>query len=265
MLFCPIASGSKGNCFYVEGGGARVLVDAGLTAKEITRRLASIDVMPNMLDAILVTHEHIDHVSAVPLLSRRHKLDVIGSEGTLKAPSRVGKLLENAFRARELSSGETMSIAGMRITSFSVPHDAAAPVGYRFSADGITLTVASDLGTVTRLIRASFEGSDAMIIESNHDPEMLLRGPYSWELKQRIRSKHGHLSNIECSEFLAQVNHPGLQHVVLAHLSEVNNMPHLAFESAQSVFASQQNACGLTVAPQHEVGTFVTLFNGGGG
>jgi len=259
IRFCSIASGSKGNCFFVEGGGVRLLVDAGLSAREITRRLATIGVVPDSLDCILITHEHIDHISAVPVLSRRHRLDVIGTRGTLDGPSRIGKLSNHVHSSRELSAGETLKIGPMSITSFQVSHDAMDPVGYRIEVSGDALTIASDLGTITHLVRSRFKESTAMIIESNHDIEMLKKGPYPWELKQRILSKHGHLSNDDCADFLREIFHSALSHIELAHLSEVNNEPKLAYNSVKNTLAAAHKSSNIGVALQHNVGTIVTV------
>lgn len=236
-----------------------MLVDAGLSAREIVRRLASRNITPDTLDLILVTHEHSDHISALPVLTKRYHIEVAATRGTLEYQGSKGRLAHNIFRAREFPAGAVMKVGGLTVSSFQVSHDASDPVGYRFEDQGAALCVASDLGTITQLVRARFMETSAMVIESNHDLTMLKNGPYPWDLKKRIEGKHGHLSNLDCSNFLCESERAGLQHVVLAHLSEINNQPDIAYESAIGALSKINGACKLDVASQYAAGEMITV------
>ncbi len=224
LAVCMLASGSRGNAIYVSDGTTAVLFDAGLSGIEIQRRMASRGLSPDNLDAIVVSHEHNDHVNAVGVLARRFGLPVYINAGTLRAAERMGALPQ----AVDFACGAAFRINTLNIRPFSTSHDAADPVGFTVERDGRKMAIATDLGIVTAMVREHLRGAHILVLEANHDPDMLINGPYSWPLKQRIRSRLGHLSNQDTRELLKSVVHPGLQHVILAHLSETNNTPHKA-------------------------------------
>lgn len=222
-----LSSGSKGNCIYISGDDGAVIVDAGLSAREILRRLAVVGCEPLRIKGILVTHEHTDHVRGLAALARKLKTPVYGTAETLDAihlPRDIGK---RSFRA-----GRAFDGMGFEVMPFSVPHDARDPVGFVIRLGTTAIGVATDLGYGTALVKERLKGCRAVVLESNHDERMLMEGPYPWFLKQRVRSRRGHLSNDSSAEMLSVVQGSGLQLAVLAHLSEINNRPHLALGTA---------------------------------
>ena len=255
MKFCTLASGSAGNCILVESDGTYLLVDAGLACAEIVRRLAEVGVAPDDISGIVVTHEHTDHVRGVHVLSRRFRIPVYANSGTFRATP----ALEKAGRLVFFETGNPFTIGGLAVTPFSLSHDAADPVGFVISDGRKTLGIAADLGVATRLVVERLRGADALVVESNHDPEMLERGPYPWPLKQRIAGRLGHLSNEDCGALVQELLHPGLRHVVLAHLSETNNAPELALRCVQSCMEDMDGQTTLHAARQDRPGPVFKL------
>jgi len=226
MRFCVLASGSKGNAAWIEAGGEAVLVDAGLSGRELIRRMTLAGLEPDRLKAILVTHEHRDHVLGVGVLARRWGLPVYINEATLdRSRPIIGSIKPHLF-----STGTDFAVGEFQIHPFSLSHDAADPVGLTFERNGTRLGLATDLGVATNLVRERLSGCRALILEANYDDQMLTEGPYPWETKRRVRSRHGHLSNENAAELLADVAHAGLIKVVLAHLSQTNNTADLALQ-----------------------------------
>lgn len=238
-----LASGSKGNSIFIDGPDGSLIVDAGLSAREIMRRLAHIGASPDRISGILVTHDHSDHLRGVRVLAKRLDLTVYGTADTL----RVAELPDSA-RVQVVGSGEDFAVAGFTIRPFSLPHDAVDPVGYLLARDGVKIGIATDLGCATALVRRRLAGCDMLVLESNYDEGMLMEGPYPWFLKQRIRSRKGHLSNEASSKILSELLHPGLQHVILAHLSEVNNCPEAALDEASGAIGRRGNGVDITAA-----------------
>lgn len=235
MRVCLLASGSKGNAIYIETRESRVLVDAGLSAREIEARLAAIGVRGDELDAVLLTHEHSDHCRGLGPLVRRHRLPLFVHSKTLGAMPNLGKIEE----VREFDSGSRIHFRDLEIGVFATTHDASAPVGFTLTGGQGQVGIATDLGIATRLVKDALQKSRVLILESNHDEEMLRDGPYPWPLKQRVRSNHGHLSNAASADLLQALLWDGLEAVFLAHLSEVNNLPALAAASADRVLTAQ--------------------------
>lgn len=253
ISLCVLASGSKGNAVYVSDGNTSLLIDAGLSGKEIERRLASADLCPTSLDAILVTHEHSDHIKGVGVLSRRYHLPVYITAATLNAAPQIGKLHE----VRSIQGGKTFSFNGFDVHPFSLSHDAIDPVGFTIQQNGTKIGIATDLGIATGVVKAHLKGSSLLVLEANHDPDLLLNGPYPWPLKQRIKSRSGHLSNDDAKCLLEEIQHSELQHVVLAHLSDENNTPEAAHQTVQT--ALDQCGAKLTVARQDHCGEVICL------
>lgn len=242
MKLSLLASGSKGNCLFLQTDSCRLLIDAGLSGRETLARLASIGVDAETLDGILITHEHTDHVRGVGALARRLKIPVLGASRMLQAAQHViGKA-----ELIEFDPGSPFVFKGLSIDPFPITHDACDPVGFRIEGSEGCIGFATDLGIATRLTQEKLRGCRALVLEFNHDEQMLQDGPYPWHLKQRIRSRHGHLSNSEAACLLEEVLHPGLEGVFLSHLSEVNNDPTLAMGSAHALLQSQ-NICGPEV------------------
>lgn len=224
MQVCLLASGSRGNSAIIEADNCRLLIDAGLSGVETERRLASIDMAAEDLDAILVTHEHHDHVGGVGPLARRYQLPVYIDYKTHAALPKLGQIED----LRCFSAGDSFLINDLQISSFSTAHDAVNPIGYTIESSEGKVGFATDLGIATRLVAESLKQCRVLILESNHDEKMLLDGPYPWNLKQRIRSRLGHLSNLETGRLLEDICWEGLDALFLAHLSEENNCPELA-------------------------------------
>lgn len=261
MTICVLASGSKGNSIYIEEGHTRILIDAGLSGREISRRLEEVEVDPTALSALIVSHEHSDHVRGVGVLARRLGVTVFGTAKTLEA-------MAGSFRGgedlRTFRSDESFQVDGLRIRAFSTSHDAVDPVGFRIRGRHAIVAVATDLGFVSHLIRHQLQGADLAILEANHDETMLMEGPYPWELKQRVRSRRGHLSNREAGELLAKLAQDGLRRGILAHLSEQNNTPDLALDTVREMLAAGgRSDFPLSAARQDRVGEKVELEAGG--
>ena len=251
-----LASGSRGNATYISDGLTAILIDAGLSGVEIQRRMAAKGLDPNSLDAILVSHEHSDHIQGVGVLSRRFGLTVYINDGTrLASGNTLGKLC-GVF---PFSCGHRFTIGSLAIHPFSISHDAEDPAGFTIACDGGKVGVATDLGIATGVVKTHLKACDILVLEANHDSQMLIEGPYPWPLKQRIRGRHGHLSNHDTALLLADLQHDRLAHVILAHLSEENNTP----EKARQTVKTALNGAGvkLHVASQTIGSRVLTLFS----
>lgn len=251
---CVLASGSKGNAIYVSDGSTSVLIDAGLSAVEIERRLLSRNLHPDSLDAIVVSHEHSDHIQGAGPLSRRYRLPVYINEPTLAAAEAQ---LGNIQRTVKFRPGASFSVGNLRLHPFSVSHDASESVAFTIGVGATKIGIATDLGTATQLVSHHLEGCTLMVLEANHDPRMLEEGPYPWHVKQRIQSRLGHLSNQASRDLLGRVCHSGLRHVILAHMSETNNTPEKALSVVGEALSG--NHIDLRVAAQHVAGEVIRL------
>jgi len=249
LTVCVLASGSRGNAVYVSDGTTAILIDAGLSGIEIERRLQYRGLSAGALSAIVVTHEHTDHVSGVGVLSRRHRLPVYLSAPTQRAAaSATGKL----FESMPFESGRPFTIQSLTLHPFSLSHDAEDPVGLVLFGNGKKIGIATDMGIATALVMEHLRECHLLILEANHDPRMLENGPYPWPLKQRIQSRNGHLSNEQSRNLLREIRHRQLEHVVLAHLSETNNTPETALRTIRGsidsrytrLHAAVQDRCG---------------------
>lgn len=242
-----LASGSRGNATYVSDGTTAILLDAGLSGVEIERRLASKGLTAADLDAIVVTHEHSDHIQAVGVLSRRHRLPVFLSRHTHAA---VASQLGALHRHETFCCGRPFTVNTLMLRPFSISHDACDPAAFVIGNGPLRIGVATDLGVATALVKAHLTNLRLLIVEANHDPKMLHDGPYPWPLKQRIQGRTGHLSNEDARDLLAEVIHAGLQHVILAHLSEQNNTPEKALAAVAAVVPNGNTR--VTVADPRE-------------
>ncbi|OGQ96825.1 MAG: MBL fold metallo-hydrolase [Deltaproteobacteria bacterium RIFOXYD12_FULL_57_12] len=259
MRFCVLGSGSKGNATLVASGSTTLLIDGGLSAIEIRRRLTAIGVDFEALTAILLTHEHTDHIRGVPVLSRQGRIPVFASPATFTA---AGPGLDRLFAYQEFAAGTTFTIQDLQIHPFAVSHDAVDPVGFQITDGRLAMGYCTDTGLVSRLMHHRLSGCHGLVLESNHDPEMLRNGSYPPSLQQRIRGNKGHLANQDAADFLKDLLHDGLEHVVLAHLSEANNRPALAMAAAQQTLAAEPAAGGavrISLGRQNRVGELVCL------
>lgn len=221
MRFSVLSSGSRANATFLESGTTRILIDCGLSATKAEERLRRLGIDPNTLDAVLVTHEHSDHIDGISVLSRRFKLPVFTNRG-------AADHLRKIYGHEIFETGVPFQIKELSIQPFSIVHDAREPVGFRIAGEGLVFAQATDLGKVTPLVRESLRGVNALVLESNHDEQLLMECDYPWELKQRISSSHGHLSNTAAATLAQEISHPNLWRVVLAHLSEHSNTPEVA-------------------------------------
>lgn len=311
VRFTVLASGSRGNSTIVSGGRTRILVDAGLSCRELFRRMKAAGEDPSALDAIVVTHEHQDHVNGLAVTARKLGIPVYFTEATHRAwmrwlmprrqmtyaqwleqcrkqaaerqaevvstpieeeieDSEMGTTAQIAESVPALSekkadptwlpaveyfeAGRPFAIGDIAVSPFTIPHDAADPVGFVFATEGVRMAFATDLGYVTPNVKAHLKGVDLLLLESNHDLEMLRDGPYPWSVKQRVLSRVGHLSNEAAADFLASGYDGQAAYVILAHLSENNNLPDLARIAAERALANHASllANRLLLAGQHE-------------
>ena len=257
MKVCVLASGSSGNSIYIQEGGTRILVDAGLSGAEIQRRLGQIGVLPSSLSALLVTHEHTDHSRGIGVLARRFGLPIWGTGETLCA---IESLLRGKERLDPIENDFGFVIEDLAFQAFSLSHDAADPVHFVVEGRDAKLGMATDLGFITHLVRQRLTGTDMVVLEANHDEEMLMTGTYPWDLKQRVRSRIGHLSNTQSAEALVYLARRGLQGAILAHLSQENNTPELALRTVkQALEKAQCERLTLSISSRDKVGEIFVI------
>ncbi len=257
MRFSVLASGSQGNACYVETSATRILVDAGLSCKEIIRRLENIGVEPDRLDGLFITHEHSDHIKGAGVLSRRFDLPLYLNKKTLdQSKKSLGDIPEPVI----LETGHGIVIKDLHIDTFTKCHDAVDPVGLVLSNNGLKLGIATDLGRSTRLIEDKLKNCHALIIEFNYDQAMLDQGPYPLFLKKRIKGPDGHLSNSQAAELVKKLSHGNLKYIMLAHLSEANNLPEKASLKAEAAL-SESDFCtaDMIVCEQHDAGPMIEI------
>jgi len=239
MRLAILGSGSGGNAVVVESAGRRILIDAGFSCRQIEKRLAEIGVGAETLEALILTHEHGDHVRGADVLASRYGLEVYATAGTLEGTKLRPEVRE---RTRTIRSGEPFEVlsspgplfggGGFRVEPFTLPHDAREPIGLVVEdTEGRRMGLVADLGTRSRLAWGRLRDLDALVLETNHDLQMLRQGPYPWHLKERVAGRHGHLSNDDAAGGLAELVSDRLRWVVLYHLSQTNNLPALALHA----------------------------------
>lgn len=249
MRFASLGSGSKGNCLVAEAGGSRVIIDCGLSPRETSRRLARLGLAPADLDAVLVTHEHADHVGHAYPFAARHALPVYLTHGTRRAQEDGGAAAEGVA-LRPIEGQQAFAVGALRVEPFTVPHDAREPVQFVIG-DGVRrLGVLTDLGTSTAHVEAMLSGCDALVLETNHDLDLLWGGDYPKWLKERIGGPFGHLDNAASGKLLAALDRSRLQHVIAAHLSAQNNTADLARAALAAALGCEADWVG--VATQEE-------------
>ena len=238
-----LASGSRGNCTLVASANTKILVDAGLSCRETFKRMKALGEDPHTLSAIVITHEHSDHIYGLATLAKKLDIPIFMTGATHHAWARAMRdqngekpQLEKFER---FEAGHSFQVGDIAVKPFTIPHDAADPVGFTFRADGIKVGIATDLGYLPLSVRDHLRGCDVLIMESNHDLEMLRVGPYPWSVKQRVMSRVGHLSNMALAEFFTTEYDNRATFVVLAHLSEQNNHPEIARKEAERALAAR--------------------------
>lgn len=252
MRFASLGSGSEGNGLVVQTGTTCVLMDCGFSVSETIARLARLQLSPENLSGIVVTHEHGDHISGVARLARQYSIPVWLTHGTLRTQFKsLGKVSpHNLFRVTEITSHHTFNIHDLQIQPYAVPHDAAEPVQFVFGNGNKKLGVLTDTGRSTAHIEATLSGCDALVLECNHDSGMLANSHYPHSLKQRVGGNYGHLNNADAAALLANLDNSRLQHIVAAHLSRTNNTPQLARVALSSVLNCAED--WVAVASQGE-------------
>jgi phosphoribosyl 1,2-cyclic phosphodiesterase len=246
VRICVLASGSGGNCLWVEAGATRALFDAGLPLRETMRRCKDAGLDARDLTDVFLTHEHADHAGAAGVMARRLGVRVHATRGTFRALRDAPPLEQR----RLLQAGVPVRAGALTVMPIEVPHDAHEPVIYRFSDGAVSGALVTDLGCAPPPLVRSLRGLDALVLEMNHDLHLLLDGPYPWPVKKRVRSDHGHLSNEQGAKLLERVLHEGLRHLVLAHLSEHNNSEKHARRAAEKVLGRRGGSTSLTIASQ---------------
>lgn len=264
MNLCSIASGSSGNCIYVGNSNTNILVDVGLSCKKIEKSLSSIDVDASKLDGILVTHEHSDHISGLGVIARRYQVPIYTTVETINAilkTKSIGKIPEGLLRPIE--ADKEFNIKDITIEPFSMSHDAANPVCYNLYENGHKVSVATDLGKFDEYIISKLSNTEILLLEANHDVNMLEVGAYPYFLKQRILGDRGHLSNENSGKLICSLLSDRLKHIFLGHLSKENNYAELAYETVKIEIDKFCNNSikdfTLEVANREEPSTFVSV------
>ena len=251
-IYC-LYSGSGGNCLYLESEGARVLIDAGKSARTLTSSLSAIGVSPSEIDGIFITHEHTDHVSALATLSKKYGVRIHAPKATARELLKKNDYISGCIEAHEPIF--SVRIGDISVESFLTSHDSACPVGYKIKNEsGDSFGHMTDTGIVTNSAAAALEGCRRVVLEANHDPDMLKNGPYPYYLKERVASRFGHLSNGLSARFAAYLESKGTEGFMLAHLSRENNTPELALSAVRA--ALQRNDTMLLAARQDEIVKF---------
>ncbi len=244
VLVSILASGSRGNSAIVASSRTRILVDAGISCRETFKRMKALGEDPHALAAILITHEHNDHVYGLEVLARKLGIPVFMTGATHQAWAKAVRDADgerpHLEKLEMFTAGRSFQIGDVAVTAFTIPHDAADPVGFTFRAEGMKAGFATDLGYLPASVCDHLRRCDLLVLESNHDLEMLRVGPYPWAVKQRVMSRVGHLSNEALAEFFANDYDGGAAYVVLAHLSEQNNHPELARRAAEQALGSRR-------------------------
>lgn len=253
MRLAVLGSGSGGNSLIVESGGRRLLVDAGFSCRQIKDRLAGLEVDVARVDALLLTHEHFDHSRGADVMLRRYRLPVYATQGTLDGARLSNEALAEARAVRSGKPFEVPESPGFWVEAFGVPHDAREPVGFVIEDQaGCRLGVVADLGSRSQLAWGRLRDLDCLVIETNHDLQMLRTGPYPWHLKQRVAGRHGHLSNREAADGVAELLCDRLRSVVLYHLSTTNNLPALAAQAVSERLEQEGSSARIVLTSQDE-------------
>ena len=263
MKFCSLYSGSSGNSIFIASDNAKVLIDAGLAGKKIDDALKHIGEESSSIDGIFITHEHIDHIKGVGVLSRKYDIPIYANDNTWAVMDKnIGKIKEDNIRIMDRRS--SITINDLEIRSFNIPHDAIAPVGYTVSYAGKNASVVTDFGVFTEEIRDNIIDSDIILLESNHDVNMLRMGPYPYKLKLRVLGENGHLSNEDCgSAIVSLLKNDKKKQIVLGHLSGTNNHPDLAYQTVVDVLSANGIRPGddviLQLASRHNPSEIILL------
>lgn len=242
MRISTVASGSSGNCIYVGSDNTHILIDAGISKKRTEMGLRANDIDLKDISAIMITHEHIDHINGLGVISRKYEIPIYATGKTIeeiKRNKKLGEIPEDIYV--EIKEDRHFNIGDLEICPFAISHDAVQPVAYRVNCGGKAVAVATDMGKYNDYIVSNLENLDALVIEANHDIRMLLAGTYPYYLKQRILGDRGHLSNEMSGRLINDILHDGIKHILLGHLSKENNYEELAYETVRSEIALSDN------------------------
>jgi phosphoribosyl 1,2-cyclic phosphodiesterase len=262
MKFCSLYSGSNGNSVFISDHGSRILVDAGLSGKLIDEALIAIEEDPKKLNGILITHEHMDHIMSAGILSRRYNIPIFANELTWDSMRTViGSIDEKNIKFFE--NEKEFSIGDICARAFPISHDAKDPVGFRIKVTNNEIAIATDIGKMTRSLLNNLENSDILLLESNHDEEMLKFAKYPYFLKRRIMSEKGHLSNEMAGKVVAYLAEKGMTKFILGHLSEKSNFPELVYQTVKGILLEKKIEIGkdinLTIAKRKAIGTVYNI------
>lgn len=249
LKFCSLYSGSSGNSLYIESNDTKILIDAGVSGKKITEALASLGVSISEINAILVTHEHIDHTLSLPVLSKKYNIPIYANSETWRVlPT------DKIKNQKVFNLNESFLIGNLKIEPFPIPHDAICPCGFNIYSSNQKISIATDIGHITPNIIENLKHCSFLLLESNYEPEMLYSSSYPYHLKQRIASDVGHLSNENAGKLISKLYNYGLKHVMLGHLSKENNFPELAYQTVLNELNSNNislNNLQLSVAKRN--------------
>jgi len=250
MELYTLASGSSGNCALVTGPRGRLLIDAGISMRRIVTALKGLGIPPETLSAILVTHAHSDHIGGIKMMTKYHRIPIYCTDACADELCRA--VPEAAAYINTVTPGEAFELGGLQVTAFPTSHDSPGSVGWRIAGGSSTLAYITDLGCLTRQVADAVCGADTVVLEANHDLNMLANGPYPYYLKERILSRGGHLCNDDSGRLAAWLVKNGTKRIVLAHLSHENNLPSLALAAVNRALEAEGLSAHVTVAPRSE-------------
>lgn len=249
-LFCPLASGSKGNCLFLGTDSTKILIDAGLSVKQIRERLSTIDVKLEEIDAIIITHEHSDHIRGLDVLCKQINIPILANRDTAQA---ICDTLRIQPKFKIFSTGEPFTFGDIAFHPFSIQHDTVDPIALIATIEGVKIGICTDLGFATSLVKNHLQNCHYLYIESNHEPSMVHACSRPPMYKQRVLGRQGHLSNESCAELLREIYHKQLKKVYLAHLSEECNNPEVALKKSKDSLKDYLEEISITIAYQDKV------------
>ncbi len=249
--FCPLASGSKGNCIYFGTKKTKILIDAGVRARPTKKKLEEIDVDLSEIQAILISHEHTDHIQGLNILALRNGIPILANAQTAKE---IYTTFQTCPKFKIFTTGETFTFGDIEIHPFSIQHDTVDPVAFVLQVDSIKIGICTDLGFATSLVHTHLQGCDYLYVEANHEPSMVHASSRPMIYKQRVLGRNGHLSNEACGNLLADVWHSRLKHIHLAHLSQECNSPAKALEVVRKKIGQREVEWNISIAPQDRIG-----------
>lgn len=249
-VFCPLASGSKGNCLFLKSKTTKILIDVGISVKKIKERLSQIGESIDDIDAVMITHEHSDHIKGLHILAKHYNIPILANSQTAKA---INSIFNASLKFKIFSTGEMFTFGDICCHPFSIQHDTLDPVAFTIEIEDIKLGICTDLGFVTSLVRKKLENCHCLYIESNHEPSMVQACSRPMVYKQRVLSRQGHLSNQACAELLKEIYHKHLRYIYLAHLSEECNNPQVALKYTEDSLKNFLDQIRLSIAHQDKI------------